>query len=83
MSSSEDGQIQDPLDQPCYVHRSDEVDQIFANPQHFVHRMVTIRGTYFSGMEQSSLSTCANGHSVKLKLWGAFEVAALEKEKGW
>jgi hypothetical protein len=56
----------DPKDAFCHAHFSDEVEQIFANPQEFAHRIVTIPGQYKSGFEISSLITCANGHTVEL-----------------
>lgn len=84
MASGGDRHIQrspqtDLRDQPCDVHMSNEVDQIFANAQAFVHRIATIRGRYFSGFEISSLVTCANGHWVELWVESSSSVVATAK----
>jgi hypothetical protein len=66
----------DPKDAPCRAHFSKEVEQIFANPPEFSHRVVTIPGLYLSGFEISSLFTCANGHTVELWVEDASDVRA-------
>lgn len=68
-----------PETQPCDAHISNEVEQIFANPQAFVHRIVTIRGRYLSGFEISDLTTCANGHIEKLWVENASAVVLMAK----
>ena len=77
--SGADRQIRDTRDQPCYAHISDELEQIFANPQAFVHRIVTIRGLYYSGFEISSLHACGNGHFVDLWMEDASSVVSMAK----
>jgi hypothetical protein len=66
-------------DQPCGARFSGEVEQIFANPQTFAHRIVTIPGQYLSGFETSLLFTCANGHIVDLWVENAWGVLAMAK----
>ena len=38
------------------------IEQVLANPQAYAHRLVTIRGCYFSGFESSLPQPCQDAH---------------------